>query len=136
MSDFVRKILTPGANISFHTLPLALLLAAIRQYLHFFSIKSSIYLTRRLPLQLFFPSSQTAHWYTISLCLKHNINGGWDNRNPRAYVAVLQGKLVRGEKVSKMEAMILRGQSCQANAFENIGLFAATLVSRCERRDW
>jgi len=61
--------------------------------------------------------------------MKHNINGGWDNRNPRAYVSVLQGKLIKGEKLSKMEAMILRGQSCQANAFENIGLLVGTLVS-------
>lgn len=53
----------------------------------------------------------------------------WDNRNPRAFVNALSAKHLKGGKLTALEEKILRGQSAQANGFENIGIFGIAVVS-------
>lgn len=67
------------------------------------------------------------HWYTIYLAESNKVQGGWSNVNPRFWVASLIAKS-QTKKLSPLELTILRGQSCQANAFENVPLFLVTLV--------
>ncbi len=67
------------------------------------------------------------HWYTIYLAESNKVQGGWSNVNPRFWVQQLIAKSATS-KLSELELFILRGQSCQANAFENAPLFAATLI--------
>ncbi|KAJ1021984.1 hypothetical protein NDA18_005221 [Ustilago nuda] len=64
------------------------------------------------------------HWYTIYLAQSNGIQGGWSNINPRAFVV----KLAQKPKPTPLELLILRGQACQANSFENVPLFLAALV--------
>lgn len=78
------------------------------------------------PLSLFLAA--LPHWYTIYLAESSKIQGGWSNVNPRFWVQSLIAKSASGKKLSKLELKILRGQSCQANAFENVPTFLATLV--------
>lgn len=67
------------------------------------------------------------HWYTIYLAESNKVQGGWSNVNPRFWVQRLIAKS-NTTALSPLEQKILRGQSCQANAFENVPLFIATLV--------
>lgn len=67
------------------------------------------------------------HWYTIYLAESNKVQGGWSNVNPRFWVQRLIAKS-NTTKLTPLELRILRGQSCQANAFENVPLFIATLV--------
>ncbi|SPO26945.1 uncharacterized protein UTRI_10414_B [Ustilago trichophora] len=67
------------------------------------------------------------HWYTIYLAESNKVQGGWSNANPRFWVQRLIAKS-NTNKLSPLELKILRGQSCQANAFENVPLFIATLI--------
>ncbi|PWN53466.1 hypothetical protein IE53DRAFT_384039 [Violaceomyces palustris] len=68
------------------------------------------------------------HWYTIVLAEVNKVQGGWSNVNPRSWVAQLNSKAASGKKLTALELKILRGQSCQANAFENVPLFAAAIA--------
>ncbi|EST04840.1 Membrane-associated, eicosanoid/glutathione metabolism (MAPEG) protein [Kalmanozyma brasiliensis GHG001] len=67
------------------------------------------------------------HWYTIYLAESNKVQGGWSNVNPRFWVQSLIAKGQK-EKLSPLELTILRGQSCQANGFENVPLFVATVI--------
>lgn len=67
------------------------------------------------------------HWYTIYLAESNKVQGGWSNVNPRFWVQRLIAKS-NTAKLTPLENKILRGQSCQANAFENVPLFIATLA--------
>lgn len=67
------------------------------------------------------------HWYTIYLAESNRIQGGWSNVNPRFWVQSLIAKSTT-TKLTPLELTILRGQSCQANAFENVPLFVASIV--------
>ncbi|TKY86264.1 hypothetical protein EX895_005089 [Sporisorium graminicola] len=67
------------------------------------------------------------HWYTIYLAESNKVQGGWSNVNPRFWVQTLTAKSLT-TKLTPLELTILRGQSCQANAFENVPLFIASLV--------
>ncbi|KAN0066159.1 hypothetical protein ACQY0O_000253 [Thecaphora frezii] len=69
------------------------------------------------------------HWYTIALAEVNKVQGGWNNVNPRAWVMMLVSKAALGKRLSPLEQTILRGQSAQANAFENAYLFAATIAA-------
>lgn len=86
----------PLYNLSWASVPLSLLLAAL------------------------------PHWYTIYLAESNKIQGGWSNVNPRFWVQSLIAKSQK-TKLSPLELKILRGQSCQANAFENVPLFVVTV---------
>lgn len=88
----------PFYNISWFSVPLSLLLAA------------------------------WPHWYTIYLAESNKIQGGWSNVNPRFWVQSLIAKAANGKKLSPLELQILRGQSCQANSFENVPLFLGTVL--------
>ncbi|KAE8222495.1 hypothetical protein CF319_g4314 [Tilletia indica] len=68
------------------------------------------------------------HWYTIYLAETNRVNGGWSNVNPRAYVLQLATKVSAGGKLTPLEAKILRGQSAQANGFENAPLFGLVML--------
>jgi uncharacterized MAPEG superfamily protein len=68
------------------------------------------------------------HWYTIYLAEKNKVQGGWSNVNPRGWIAQLNAKAATGKRLSPVEQTILRGQACQLNAFENVPLFALTVV--------
>lgn len=68
------------------------------------------------------------HWYTIYLAESNKVQGGWSNINPRAWVMQLNSKAASGRKLSPLEQTILRGQSCQANSFENIPFFLVTVL--------
>lgn len=70
-----------ATNLSFYSLPGVLLLAAI------------------------------PHWWSIHQCLTKKINGGWQNQNPRGFVASLNFKAASGKKLSTLEKQILRAQS-------------------------
>ncbi|KIS69706.1 uncharacterized protein UMAG_02234 [Mycosarcoma maydis] len=67
------------------------------------------------------------HWYTIYLAESNKVQGGWSNVNPRFWV---QSLIAKGQtkKLTPLELQILRGQSCQANSFENVPLFVASLL--------
>ncbi|CDW97097.1 hypothetical protein [Sporisorium scitamineum] len=78
-----------------------------------------------LPLSLLLAA--LPHWYTIYLAESNKIQGGWSNVNPRFWVQSLIAKSTT-TKLTPLELTILRGQSCQANAFENVPLFIASLV--------
>ncbi|SJX62642.1 uncharacterized protein SRS1_13429 [Sporisorium reilianum f. sp. reilianum] len=67
------------------------------------------------------------HWYTIYLAESNKVQGGWSNVNPRFWVQSLIAKSTT-TKLTPLELKILRGQSCQANAFENVPLFVASIV--------
>lgn len=81
--DFITDALTStkAPNLSFYSLPAALLLAAL------------------------------PHWWSIHHALHKKINGGWQNQNPRHYVALLNFKAASGKKLSDLEKKILRAQS-------------------------
>ncbi|CAD6898763.1 unnamed protein product [Tilletia controversa] len=68
------------------------------------------------------------HWYTIYLTEANKVNGGWSNVNPRAFVNQLATKTASGKKLTPLEAKILRGQSAQANGFENAPLFGLVML--------
>ncbi|PWY99171.1 hypothetical protein BCV70DRAFT_163258 [Testicularia cyperi] len=68
------------------------------------------------------------HWYTIYLAETNKVQGGWANTNPRAWVAQLNAKAATGKRLSALERTILRGQSCQANSFENVPTFVAATI--------
>lgn len=69
------------------------------------------------------------HWYTIYLAEANKVQGGWSNVNPRFWVQSLIAKsTTKGVALSPLELKILRGQSCQANSFENMPLLAATVL--------
>ena len=67
------------------------------------------------------------HWYTIYLAESNKVQGGWSNVNPRFWVQRLIAKS-NTTKLTPLELKILRGQSCQANAFENAPLFVASII--------
>lgn len=72
-----------------------------------------------------------AHWYTIYLVHKHKIGSGWPNESPRSFVIQLAARPAVGDKKLRhtpVEKTILRCQACQSNGFENLSLYAATLV--------
>lgn len=83
MASFVQDALTStkAPNLSFYSLPAALFLAAV------------------------------PHWWSIHHALHKKINGGWQNQNPRSYVAQLNFKAASGKKLSPIEKQILRAQS-------------------------
>ncbi|KAK0549160.1 hypothetical protein OC846_004179 [Tilletia horrida] len=66
--------------------------------------------------------------YTIYLAERNKVNGGWTNVQPRIYVGQLANKASAGGKLTKLESTILRGQSAQANGFENVPLFGLTML--------
>lgn len=80
-----------------------------------------------LPVTLFLAA--LPHWYTIYLCESKKIQGGWTNENPRAFVARLNARAAQGKKLSKVEEMVLRGQSAQQNGFEWFPVWAVAVVS-------
>ncbi|KAK0521171.1 hypothetical protein OC842_006869, partial [Tilletia horrida] len=59
---------------------------------------------------------------------KNKVNGGWSNVSPRIYVLQLANKASAGGKLTPLEAKILRGQSAQANGFENVPLFGLVML--------
>ncbi|CAO1618133.1 unnamed protein product [Jaminaea pallidilutea] len=101
MASFVQDALTStkAPNLSFYSLPAALFLAAV------------------------------PHWWSIHHALHKKINGGWQNQNPRSYVAQLNFKAASGKKLSPIEKQILRAQSAQQNGFEWFGFWAAAVLA-------
>ncbi|WFD07335.1 translation machinery-associated protein 16 [Malassezia vespertilionis] len=63
--------------------------------------------------------------------MKHRVNGGWPNESPRVFVMQLAARPALGDKKSQhteLEKKILRGQSAQANGFENASIFGVALL--------
>ena len=80
-----------------------------------------------LPVRCWLPytdPSFAAHWWAIATVErlqrdpKHPFfRGGWDNQNPRAWVARLNAHVAAGKRLSPLEQRVLRAQSAQQNGF-------------------
>ena len=92
-------------------------------------LRSDIFSTMASNLSLYsIPAAYTLaafpHFFAVGLV--ETAGGGlrWDNANPRHFLAKIKDKLPK----ERFE-MIQRAQAAELNGLENIGLFAASVVS-------
>lgn len=60
--------------------------------------------------------------------MKYKSDPPFDIGNPRRWVAGLQYRLAKGEKLKPFEHTVLQGQAAQQNGFEHLPMLAAALV--------
>ncbi|PWN99607.1 hypothetical protein FA09DRAFT_337122 [Tilletiopsis washingtonensis] len=107
LSDLNFGLFTAGApNYSLHALPVVLFFAALP---HWWAI-ATVERLQRDPKHPFF-------------------RGGWDNQNPRAWVARLNAHVAAGKRLSPLEQRVLRAQSAQQNGFESFAQIAAAILA-------
>ena len=101
------------SNYSLFALPVMFLLSLIRKFTNFLI---------------------SAHWYSIYLIFKYNINGrsGWPNESPRPFFIQLAARPVDHDKKThhtSVERTILRCQACHANGLENLPILGIALLA-------
>ncbi|PWN43841.1 hypothetical protein IE81DRAFT_322013 [Ceraceosorus guamensis] len=104
----MADLFQPGAtNYSLHALPAALFISALPHWWSIYQVES-----RR--------GKKSAD---------SSFQKGWDNTNPRAWVARLNAQAASGKQLTPLEGAVLRAQSAQQNGFEWFGAWGLAILA-------